>query len=128
MEELLAKAKEAILKAYAPYSNFKVGAALATSGGIFIGANIENISYSATMCAERVAIFNAVSNGEMEFEAICVYHNGEQMPYPCGSCLQVLSEFVVAEDFVVYVANDYKVEQYTLAQLLPVKFEGDLDV
>ncbi len=128
MEELLAKAKEAIHKSYAPYSNFKVGASLLTSGGIFTGANIENISYSATMCAERVAVFNAISNGEMEFEAICVYHNGEQMPYPCGSCLQVLSEFVVAEDFTIYVANDYKVEQYTLAQLLPVKFEGDLDV
>ena len=128
MDELLDRAKHALTKAYAPYSNFKVGASLLTTGGIFTGCNIENISYSATMCAERVAIFNAVSCGEMEFEALLVYHNGSKMPYPCGSCLQVLSEFVVAEDFIIYVANDYKVEQYTLSQLLPVKFEGDLDV
>ena len=127
-EELLYCAKEAIKNSYAPYSNFKVGASLLTASGIYTGANIENISYSATMCAERVAVFNAVSNGEMEFEAICVYHNGDKLPYPCGSCLQVLSEFVVNDDFTVYVANDYEVKEYTLQELLPIKFEGDLDV
>ena len=127
-EELLERAKEAANMAYAPYSKFKVGAALLTSNGIYTGCNIENISYSATMCAERVAIFNAISDGSMEFEGILVYHPGDKMPYPCGSCLQVLSEFVVDLGFPVYVANDYKIEEYTLEELLPVKFEGELNV
>ena len=127
-EELLEKAKKASENAYAPYSKFKVGAALLTSEGIFTGCNVENISYSATMCAERVAIFNAISNGSPEFEAICIYHPGNKMPYPCGSCLQVLSEFVFDLGFPVYVANDYNIEEYTLEELLPVRFEGELNV
>ena len=128
MNKLIEEAKKALKNSYSPYSNFKVGASVLTSSGnIYRGTNIENISYSATMCAERVAIFNAVSNGEMEFDAIAIYHNGDSLPYPCGMCLQVLSEFVISDDFMVYVANDEEVESYTLKQLLPVKF-GGLDV
>lgn len=128
MNKLIEEAKKALKNSYSPYSNFKVGASVLTSSGnIYRGTNIENISYSATMCAERVAIFNAVSNGEMEFDAIAIYHNGDSLPYPCGMCLQVLSEFVISDDFMVYVANDKEVESYTLKQLLPVKF-GGLDV
>lgn len=128
---LVENAKEASMHSYSPYSNFSVGCALLTTDGeIFTGTNIENISYSATMCAERVAIFNAVSNGYNEFEAMAVYHKGEDdLAYPCGMCLQVLSEFIGDnDDFIIYVANDAITETYTLQDLLPIKFKGGFNV
>ncbi len=128
VNELIESAKSVSLNSYSPYSNYKVGAALLTSDGeIFTGTNVENISFSATTCAERIAIFSAVSQGYTEFEAIAVYHDGD-LPYPCGVCLQVLSEFVLNDDFKIYVANEDEFEQYTLSDLLPLKFKGEFNV
>lgn len=119
-EELIARAATARDSAYAPYSGYRVGAALLTrSGEVFLGANIENAVYSLTVCAERVAIFKAVSEGEQEFEAIAVVtSNGGS---PCGACRQVLREF--APDLRVYIADgagDYN--RTTVAELLPDSF------
>ena len=90
---LYVKAVESAEKSYSPYSHFRVGSALLTTDGkIFTGCNIENSSYSLTLCAERTAIFKAVSEGISDFEAIAIY--GTENPcIPCGACLQVMSEF-----------------------------------
>ena len=118
---LIHLANEARQHAYAPYSNYRVGAALRTkSGRIFTGVNIENAAYPTGMCAERVAIFKAVSEGEMEFEAIAVVTgNGGS---PCGACRQVLSEFGL--DTIVLIANGKEniLKQLTVAELLPEAF------
>ena len=114
--------------AYSPFSDYCVGAAiLASSGEVYTGCNIENSSYGATNCAERTAIFKAVSEGEREFEAIAVvgHKRGEkpsEYAFPCGICRQVIAEFC-KNDFVIIVAlseNDYK--EYTLSELLPEAF------
>jgi cytidine deaminase len=118
--ELVALAKEARDKAYAPYSGFAVGAALRTkSGRIYSGCNVENASYSLTICAERVAIFKAVCEGEREFEAIAVV--AETLAHPCGACRQVLAEFGL--DIQVIVADlGEKRKAYTVRDLLPAAF------
>ena len=107
--------------AYAPYSNYAVGSALRTKAGrIFTGVNIENAAYPHTMCAERVAIFKAVSEGEMEFEAISVVtENGGS---PCGGCRQVLVEFGL--DTIVLIANreGKLIKEMTIKELLPEAF------
>ena len=129
-QTLCDKAKEARNNAYTPYSGFKVGAALLCSdGSIYTGCNIENASYSPTVCAERVAIFKAVSEGKREFSAIavCGSPKGEltaKLCYPCGVCRQVLSEFC-GEDFKVYVMSKEDVKEYTLSELLPFGFGVD---
>lgn len=101
-DELIASAKAAREQAYAPYSNFKVGAALlGKSGRVYTGCNVENAAYGPSMCAERTAIFKAVSEGEREFEAIAVVtENGVS---PCGTCRQVMIEF--APDMTVFISN-----------------------
>jgi cytidine deaminase len=101
-DELIASAKAARELAYAPYSNFKVGAALlGKSGRVYTGCNVENAAYGPSMCAERTAIFKAVSEGEREFEAIAVVtENGVS---PCGTCRQVMMEF--APDMTVFISN-----------------------
>lgn len=125
-DELIQKAIEAYQKAYAPYSHYSVGAALLTeSGEVVEGVNIENAVYPLTICAERVAIFKAVSEGHRSFKAIAVVtKNGGT---PCGSCRQVMAEFGL--DTVVYIA-DSKGKLYhtvTVDQLLPYSFgEADL--
>jgi len=92
--EVIKQAIEAMENAYAPYSKFKVGAALLTkSGKIYTGCNIENSSYGASVCAERVAIFKAVSEGEHDFELLVVATKTEEPSPPCGICRQVISEF-----------------------------------
>ena len=108
--------------AYAPYSKFRVGAALLTkSGKIFTGCNVENGSYGLTVCAERVAVFKAVSQGEKNFKAIVIYTNTKQFTLPCGACLQVLNEF--AKDLKIITVNRCgKSKTYRLAQLLPYPF------
>ena len=104
-QRLIAQAMKAKESAYVPYSHFRVGAALLTkSGRTFTGCNIENASYSATNCAERTAVFKAVSEGEREFTAIVVNgDNGDYLP-PCGICRQVLAEFCDMETFQVILA------------------------
>jgi cytidine deaminase len=112
---------EARRRAYAPYSNYAVGAALRTKGGrIFTGVNIENAAYPTTICAERVAMFTAVAQGEKEFEVIAVVTaNGG---YPCGGCRQVMAEFGL--DTVVIIADETGrvIEQTTVNGLLPGAF------
>jgi cytidine deaminase len=119
-ENLIAEAMKAREKAHAPYSRFAVGAALlAKSGRIYTGCNVENASYGLSTCAERVAVFKAVSEGERDFEAIAVVT--EKGVPPCGACRQVLMEF--GEDIQVIVANgagEYRV--FTLQELLPEAF------
>jgi cytidine deaminase len=119
-ESLIAKAMEARERAYAPYSDFAVGAALlARSGRIYTGCNVENASYGLSVCAERVAVFKAVSEGERDFEAMAVVtENGVT---PCGACRQVLMEF--GDNIQVIVADEaggYRV--FTLRELLPEAF------
>jgi cytidine deaminase len=121
--ELIIKAKKARLKAYAPYSNFKVGAALLTkSGEVYTGANVENSTFGLTVCAERVAVFKAVNKGEKDFVKIVVVADKNPPITPCGACRQVLSEF--AKDLEIICANlKGKVERYSLKELLPEAFK-----
>ena len=127
IEKLIKKAIEMLNFSYAPYSNFHVGAALLTSEGkIYTGCNIENAAYGPSNCAERTAIFKAVSEGKKKFEAIAIVggKNGkiENFCPPCGVCRQVLAEFS-KKDFEIVLAkstNEYKI--MTLEQLLPESF------
>ncbi len=119
--QLIETAKKAMLNAYSPYSKVTVGAALeGESGKVYVGCNVENSSYGATICAERTAVTKAVSEGEKKFKRIAVVGNlGVQM-FPCGICLQVLSEF--APDIDVILEQDGKLFKYTLKQLIPKAF------
>ena len=121
---LIAAAKEARERAYAPYSHFQVGAALLTkSGKVFTGCNIENASYTPTVCAERVAIFKAVSEGETDFAAIAVItENGVS---PCGVCRQVLAEFMLDGEVIMARVDGSQVETMTMRELLPRAFVSD---
>jgi len=119
-EELVDRGREAREKAYAPYSGFKVGAALRTkSGRVYCGSNVENASYSLTICAERVAVFNAVSEGECEFEALAVV--SESLAPPCGACRQVLAEFGLDTQVVIADLGERR-EVHLVADLLPTAF------
>ncbi|MCX7786025.1 MAG: cytidine deaminase [candidate division WOR-3 bacterium] len=122
IEKLINAAKQASNNAYAPYSKFKVGSALLTAKNkIFTGANVENASYGLTVCAERVALFKAVSEGEKKFKAIAIYTNTQNLTYPCGACLQVLYEF--SPKIKVIISNACgKIKQFFLSQLLPYPF------
>ncbi len=121
LDNLLDRAKEASVQAYAPYSGYKVGAAVMTSEGkVFSGCNIENASYSMTLCAERTAIFKAVSEGHREFKAIAIYVDSELEFPPCGACRQVMAEFNPQME-VVY-ANRTNKEYTNLGALLPGAF------
>lgn len=107
---------------YSPYSKYKVVAMLfAESGNVYMGVNVENASYSLTMCAERSALFCAVSNKERRFEKIIIFARGKKLPYPCGACLQALSEFA-GEDFRIIVSNGVKEEEKRLSEYLPNRF------
>lgn len=124
--ELLMKAIEARAFAYAPYSNHKVGAALVgKSGKVYLGCNVENAAYSPTNCAERTAIFKAVSEGEREFSAIAIVGGvGDKLSdvcAPCGVCRQVLAEFCDG-DMKVVMGTPEKVVISTLSELLPYSF------
>lgn len=119
---LLEAAKEAMKYAYAPYSKFQVGAALlCRNGKIFTGCNIENATYGATNCAERTAIFKAVSEGEKEFEKIAVVCNSGGFVTPCGICRQVLLEFM-KDGLVITVNEQGEVKRFTVEELLPYGF------
>ncbi len=123
-EQLIAQANEAVQYAYAPYSNYRVGAALLTEDGeVFTGVNIENASYGATICAERVAVFKAVSAGHRRFKAIALVTGQGDFPTPCGMCRQVLVEFGNT-DMEVILYNAEKKEVHRLGDLLPLSFTG----
>lgn len=120
-DELIAVAKKAYEYAYAPYSRFCVGAALLTEDGkVYTGCNIENASFGATNCAERTALFKAISEGERYFVKIAVVAKDGSTAYPCGICLQVMNEFM-KDGFVVLEENGQTIE-YKLADLLPYGF------
>ncbi len=116
-------ASESAEKAYAPYSNFKVGAALLSkSGDVFSGCNIENASYSLTCCAERVAIFKAVSRGVTEFKTIVITSNTPEPISPCGACRQVMSEFFDDSVIIVLTNNNQVKKELSIQELLPYSF------
>lgn len=122
-DNLIQQATTARNLAYAPYSNFKVGAALLTqSGKIITGCNVENISYTPTVCAERTAIFKAISEGEMIFSKIAVVTGDSTPSPPCGVCRQVLGEFVDDEFEIILATTTGKKQVYTYADLFPVRF------
>lgn len=132
--QLIQEAIAAMQYSYTPYSHFRVGAALLTkSGKLYRGCNIENAAYTPTNCAERTAFFKAVSEGELEFEAICVVggKDGKLEEYapPCGVCRQVMMEFCDPETFKIILATDeVHYTEYTLKELLPLGFgPGNLE-
>ncbi len=125
--ELVELAIQAMQNAYAPYSGYKVGAALLTKEGkVYLGCNIENASYSPTNCAERTAFFKAVSEGEREFSCIAVVGGKDgiitEIFPPCGVCRQVMQEFCVPETFRIILGRQNGYEEYTLKELLPCGF------
>ncbi len=125
-EKLVELAKEAMLRAYAPYSGYFVGAALlCRDGTVYQGCNIENAAFGPTNCAERTAIFKAVYDGHRDFQAIAVCGGKEGVisgPFPpCGVCRQVMREFCDG-DFEIYIVNDKGFETVTLSDLLPHSF------
>ncbi|MGM9916002.1 cytidine deaminase [Anaerotignum sp.] len=123
--ELVSMAKEAMEHAYAPYSHFKVGAALlAKDGRVFKGCNIENASYGATNCAERTAIFKAVSEGVREFEAIAIVASSGAYASPCGICRQVLFEFL-PDGKVILDSEEKGMATFSVQELLPFGFRGE---
>ncbi|MEW8958762.1 Cytidine deaminase [Moorella humiferrea] len=121
-EELIAAASAARKRAYAPYSRFPVGAALLTATGkVYTGCNIENASYGLTVCAERVAVFQAVAAGEREFLALAVVGGKDAPSFPCGACRQVLAEFAPElEIFIGRPGGPWL--RRTLKELLPDTF------
>ena len=131
IDMLLDRATEARAHAYAPYSKYRVGAALLTADGqVYQGCNIENAAFTPTNCAERTAFFKAVYDGHRAFKAIAIIATGEEMGFPCGVCRQVMAEFC-DRDFIIITANRdrTKVDVSPFETLLPHSFgPKDLDV
>lgn len=129
-EQLAEEALQARETAYAPYSRYTVGAALLTEDGrIYRGCNVENASYGAANCAERTAIFKAVSEGVRNFRAIAIAGGMEgcqpnDYAYPCGICRQVMQEFCGADFEILVVKNREDYREYTLSEMLPCGFGG----
>ena len=128
-EELIEKALEARKFAYAPFSNFRVGAAILTeSGEIFTGVNVENSSYGLTICAERVALFKAVSEGHRRFKAIAIATDADEPVWPCGACRQVLFEFSPDGELIVITRfKGGKTASKKLSELLPDGFKFKME-
>lgn len=124
---LAKKAEEAVKNAYCPYSGYRVGAAVLTeNGNIYTGCNIENASYGATNCAERTAVFKAVSEGERRIRAVAIFTDeGNDAPFPCGICRQVLSEFCEPDAAIIIYDGANAVYSAELAELLPYSFQFD---
>lgn len=119
-------ARQASRSAYAPYSNFPVGAALlADNGEIYVGCNVENASFGLTNCAERSAIFTAVADGRGrgDFSALFVYTPGQVCHAPCGACRQVLSEFFLPDTDIYSACDSGEIVAWTMGELLPESFE-----
>lgn len=129
-EQLADLAKEAMTHAYAPYSGYRVGAALlCADGSVYQGCNIENASYTPTVCAERTAFFKAVYDGKREFSAIavCGGKDGQITGFfpPCGVCRQVMSEFCKSDFLVYLVGEGDTLKTFTLEQMLPLRFTSE---
>jgi cytidine deaminase len=124
--ELIQIANDVKLKAYAPYSHFRVGAALlGESGDIYTGVNVENASYGLTNCAERTAVFKAVSEGETKFKTIVLTSDAEDFITPCGACRQVMMEICGKDLEVVMTNRDNEIRILPLSDLLPNSFNKE---
>jgi cytidine deaminase len=122
-EELIKLAKEVQKKAHAPYSKFRVGSVLLTDDGeVFTGCNIENSSYSLTICAERVAIFKAYSEGKRKFKKIAIVSDSKNFISPCGACRQVLMDLAGGELEVILTNSMGEIKIFKLSELLPLPF------
>lgn len=119
-KELINLAYEIMENAYAPYSNFKVGAAVYAAGKVYTGCNIENTSYGATICAERCAISKAVSDGNLGIEKIAIVSSSHDFTMPCGICRQVMAELM--EDGIVIVTDDNEIKELKVNELIPATF------
>lgn len=120
-DELISKAYEAMKNSYAPYSKFNVGAVALCGEKIYIGCNIENASFGATICAERCAIFKAVSDGCTKIDKIVIVCSTHDFAHPCGICRQVMTEFM-DENGIIVVTNDKEIREYKLSDLMPESF------
>ena len=120
-DELISKAYEATKNSYAPYSKFNVGAVALGGEKIYMGCNIENASFGATICAERCAIFKAVSDGCTKIDKIVIVCSTHDFAYPCGICRQVMTEFM-DENGIIVVTNDKEIREYKLSDLMPESF------
>lgn len=119
---LIREARRAENNAYAPYSGFKVGAALLCGdNSIYRGCNVENASYGATVCAERNALFAAVADGQRDFKALAVVCSGEDFAYPCGICRQVISELAGGARIILENSRN-EIKEYDIEELLPDSF------
>ncbi|MCX7923512.1 MAG: cytidine deaminase [Clostridia bacterium] len=124
VKELVKQATSAKENAYAPYSKFRVGAAVVTGNNkIYTGVNIENASYGATCCAERTAIYKSVSEGETEIKAVAIASDSEEYIYPCGICRQVLAEFGSSDMQVICTNQNGEYKIHTLEEVLPNAFK-----
>ena len=125
--ELIERARQAFEHAHAPYSGYRVGAALlCTDGTVVTGCNVENASFGLTNCAERTAVFAAIAAGHRHFKAIAVASDCDPVPFPCGACRQVLAEFCRPE-FPIHVAMGESYHTIALDELLPFGFGAHLD-
>jgi cytidine deaminase len=121
--ELLNKAKETMNNAYAPYSHFKVGAAILTEEGlVYTGCNVENASYGATICAERTAAVKAVSEGYIKFSKVAIVSSEGTYTYPCGVCRQFLSEFMTKDSLIIVEDEKEGIKEIPFKELLPLSF------
>lgn len=131
LEKLALAACKAREKSYAPYSGFTVGAALlCRDGSVYSGCNIENVAYGPTICAERTAVFKAVSDGKHDFVGLALTggranQQPEHFLTPCGVCRQVLAEFCRDDFWILSVKNDAEYERYTLGKLQPMSFRPE---
>ncbi len=124
MDELIDAALSVLKHSYAPYSNIHVAAAIKTrSGKVYVGVNIENSSYGLTICAERVALFNAITYGERDFVELAIVTDHEKPIPPCGACRQVLAEFSRDLRILMYSIKSKKLIEATLSELLPQPFK-----
>lgn len=127
MKELMKEAENVLINSYSPYSGIRIGAAVrGKSGKIYIGANIENASYGATICAERSAITTAVSEGETEITAIAITGDIDDYAWPCGICRQVIKEFASKDMVIAVSGRDREIKEYTMDDILPNAFEYNL--
>ena len=128
-KELTARAVEMLDRAYIPYSNFPVGAALeCEDGSIYTGCNVENASYGLTICAERTAVVKAISDGKRKFRRIVIVGNSEDYCYPCGACRQVLAEFAPEMEVICLNARR-EAKHLSLRELFPCGFDqSKLDI